>query len=343
VICFYEHTFMKSLKKNTSILLILIFINSSCLEQVEVGIRQQNEQLVVEGLLTNFAQDNYLRLSYTTQYAYDNEIIPARGVLVEVRRDNGEKTIFRPVPDELGVYKPDEKFVGVVGASYSIYLKLPDEREFISAPEKMVQPVPIQNISAEFEKNPRYGFRVFVDFQDSKELGNYYRWDASGYHIRRTRTSDNRYNRCYVLKTETNVNIISDANINGNIVKAKAVFFSPFYATGRHFIEIKQRSISRNAFLFWQNYQKQASRSGTIFDPLPAQLAGNIKNTKNPNDIALGYFEVASTSSQKHTIAKGDSLYAIDYYFNNEYYIPQGDCMIVFPFSIYADRIPTGW
>jgi Domain of unknown function (DUF4249) len=329
------------MKKLVVILSFLSFILSSCLDEVKIPLRQETEKMIVEGLFTNDSTENFLRLSLTTQYGTNNTIKPVLDAFVEVRSTAGAKIQYRKDPRVLGVFKPEiADFNRKIGEAYYLYIKLADGREYTSSPEKIENPVSVKDITAKFRKVPSFGYEVFINTKDPKETANFYRWETSGYHTRRS-SPVTPYSRCNVLLKDEKIRLLSDASINGSLIKDQPVFFSPYYATGKHFIEVKQFGISRNAYLFWKKYEQQKVRTGTIFDPLPAILYGNVKNMKDKNDIAIGYFEVASISKKKTIIP--DTLTAYDYFFDNPLYLPPGDCMLIYENSIYSDRIPKGW
>jgi Domain of unknown function (DUF4249) len=336
------------MKKQVSIFLLFVIVLSSCLDEVKLQLRQETEKLIVEGNVSNEIEGTYLRLSLTTQYGYAEDIKPARGVYVEIRDSKNQVFSFRPDPNTTGVYLPDKQdFKGEIGESYSIYLKLQDGREFSSKPEKILAPVAIKTLSAKFRKTNQYGYEVFLDTQDPKDAENYYRWETSGYYVRRsvgipTGPGDGKaWNRCYLYAKDRSIRIYSDANTNGSLLASQPIYFSPYYTVGKHLIEAKQYTISRSSYAFWRKYQQQQIRTGTIFDPLPATLLGNVVNIKDKNDIAIGYFETAAVSKKRMIIP--DTLTKYDYFFNNEIYVPGGDCMNAFPSAIYSDRLPKGW
>jgi hypothetical protein len=55
--------------------------------------------------------------------------------------------------------------------------------------------------------------------------------------------------------------------------------------------------LNQDIYLFWQQYLQQTNRTGSILDPLPASLIGNIHNATDSNDVALGYFETSAVRS----------------------------------------------
>ena len=145
------------------------------------------------------------------------------------------------------------------------------------------------------------GYQIYIDSQDPANDTNYYRWTASSVTRRQTTGYCGPFcnctcvtgESCFVPREHTDLNIFSDLLINGNQIKRKPIFFSPVYATGNIYLEINQFSITREAYQFWKRYQEQLTRTGTILDPLPSPIEGNIYNINNPNDLALGYFSAA--------------------------------------------------
>lgn len=61
------------------------------------------------------------------------------------------------------------------------------------------------------------------------------------------------------------------------------------------FITVKQLSISRDAYEYWEKIKIVIENQGSLFDIPPAPIIGNIKNTNNPNEKVLGFFEVAKS------------------------------------------------
>ncbi|WP_194975778.1 DUF4249 domain-containing protein [Aquiflexum lacus] len=61
------------------------------------------------------------------------------------------------------------------------------------------------------------------------------------------------------------------------------------------FISVKQLSINREAFEYWERIKIVIENQGSLFDIPPAPINGNIKNVNDPNDKVLGFFEVAKS------------------------------------------------
>ncbi|MEB2778670.1 DUF4249 domain-containing protein [Algoriphagus sp. D3-2-R+10] len=61
------------------------------------------------------------------------------------------------------------------------------------------------------------------------------------------------------------------------------------------FISVKQLSINRDAYQYWEKIKTILDNQGSLFDIPPAPINGNIKNTNDPNEKVLGFFEVAKS------------------------------------------------
>jgi hypothetical protein len=330
----------------------LVFSLMSCLDEYNVPIQQLTEQLVVEARLTDEDVTPTLRLSVTTQFGTASTYKPVQGALVRITDNTGKAVVFRSSPTQPGYYLPsDLKFRGQPANTYTLSITLPDGRVFESVPETMPASVPIQNVRAQFQgpitegKVTEPGYKVFVDVQDPKSTQNYYRWTAWGVHKRKSTGVRVSFTGvccdvCWVRKDDNAVNMFSDAGVDGSTLKGRLVFLSPFYYYGKHHVEVTQYNISRNTFQFWRRYQEQLQRTGTIFDPIPAPVVGNITNKANPTELALGYFEVASVS-KKRLVIPGDTL--VGKLMPNSLFVQEGDCMAAYQYSLYDIFPPPGW
>jgi Domain of unknown function (DUF4249) len=326
---------------------------SSCLDPYPVEATQETEKLVVEALLTNDAQKPTIRLSFTSKFGSFANTIPVRGALVQVKDNKGITMLFKPLPTVPGLYEPnDRNYRGEPGKTYTLSVKLTNGRTYESSPETMPAVVAVEKISANFE-NPvtegrlgATGFRVVLDVQDPKNIENYYRWTSWGLYKRKSTGVAVGFGGgiccdvCWVRKDENGINILSDTNADGGLLANRTVYFSPFYYYGRNYVEVRQFCITRGAFQFWRRYNDQLSRSGSIFDPIPAPVLGNMVNIADRSDVAIGYFEVASASI-KRIVIEGDQLIGKIAYPRE--FILNGDCSVAVPYAVYDTSEPPGW
>ena len=334
------------MNKYALLFLVLLVGLSACLDEYAVPVSQQTEQLVVEALLTDEDVLASFRLSFTTQFGDASSYNPVRGAFVGVTDNLGKITKFRSSSTLPGVYVcEDVNFRGQAGKIYTLTIRLTDGRIFESSPETMPAPVAISQLSARFESKFNAGYQITADLNDPKNVENYYRWTAWGLSKRKTTGVPLNFSgiccdECWVREDALGVNLFADAGVDGNPLRGRPVFLSPFYYFGNHYVEVRQYNTSRQAFQFWRRYQEQFQRTGTIFDPIPAPVVGNVANKANANELALGFFEVASVST-KRLIVPGDTLFGKVKF--EPLFVRPGDCLSAYPFSIYANVPPPGW
>jgi hypothetical protein len=133
---------------------------------------------------------------------------------------------------------------------------------------------------------------------------------------------------------------MSDELINGNPIVRQFVYFSPIRTRGPHLIEVSQYSLTEAAYRFWQRYEEQRIRTGSILDPLPEPIEGNLSNADNPEEVALGYFGASSLTRQR---IKTDpvALDADRILLYESIFLREGDCHLSWTGSEYdpeADR-----
>jgi hypothetical protein len=61
------------------------------------------------------------------------------------------------------------------------------------------------------------------------------------------------------------------------------------------FVSVRQLSINREAYEYWEKIKIVVNNQGSLFDIPPAPVLGNIFNVEDREETVLGYFEVAKT------------------------------------------------
>ena len=334
-------------------LMLIAFL--SCIDQVELPIRAEAPRLVVEGQITNEAPPYSVRLTYTGNYGNggqnpDNQYV--KEAQVSVADDQGRLARF--VSMGQGMYKTtDSTFRGQVGRSYSLSVVLANGKRYISNPERMPDVPVIDSISATLVKTGNFAIPYAVSYavntRDPAPERNFYRW--TGYGIT-TRLSvgvpcslgnPNLCNyRCWTTVSSPVVNVYSDEAINGNPLRGRAILQIPIYAIGPQLIDIQQYGITQTNYQFWKLYQQQNSRTGSIFDPLPAPVTGNLVNASDPVDVARGYFAVTSITRKRiRQVNYNAPFYGALTSYLAGLIVPPGDCRATYGNVPITE--PDGW
>ena len=339
------------------ILYCLLLIGfAACIDPVQLPVRTEAPRLVVEGQITNEAPP-YVRLTQTGNYnGVDGQKIGeyyVQNAQVSLSDDQGR--MVRLASTGLGFYQSsDTTFRGQIGHSYSLSIVLDNGKRYRTEPESMPAVPAIDSISAKLVKTeslPKpYAFAYSVNTTDPANAKNYYRWTAYGYTTRLSvgvfcsLNSPSRCNyRCWTLESTDVVNVYSDEAINGRPLRNRQVLQLPVYAVGPQLVEIQQYAITQANYQFWKLYQQQSARTGSIFDPLPAPVTGNVINVNDPTDVARGYFAV--TSITRHRLRQ--ATYNAPFYgalasFIASQIVPPGDCRDTYGSQTPITE-PVGW
>ena len=345
-------------------LIFFCFFIITCVRRITPPIRESAPILVVEGLLTTDSTPYTVKLSYTGKFlnasaridSNQNYINDAR---VVIKDDAGDSTLCNLISP--GTYQSiDSGFVGIVSHTYTLEVYLSNGKVYVSTPEK-ITPVPaIDSISIVYDSTYNYDTRptqliISANVHDPADTQNFYRWASLGWVPRKAWGNPCGYgspsptnpfvNACGALCLQyqgyNSLNVLSDQFVNGQEI-IQPVFYSPVYWLGKHYIQVQQMSLNKDLYLFWQQYLQQTNRTGSILDPLPSSLIGNIHNQSDSNDVALGYFQTSAIITKKIIIIPHSiQLYILES--TAAQYIPMGDCHGSIPNTLDDDAMPPGW
>jgi hypothetical protein len=74
----------------------------------------------------------------------------------------------------------------------------------------------------------------------------------------------------------------------------------------RYSILIKQYALDRKAYDFYKMMKTNTESIGSVFDPLPSNLTGNITCVSNPSEIVIGYVAAASVDEKRIFISRNE-------------------------------------
>jgi hypothetical protein len=317
--------------------ILLLFVAISCIDPFETDSIEGPQLLTVEGMVTTGVGPHTIKLSRSANYGsiFEALVRPVSGATVIVRDDLGGVTFFTESTVDRGAYSSPSNFSGVVGRSYTLQFQLVDGKVYTSFPEKLESVPIIENLSyqvvtipVEGEINARSGVQLLATISDPSDQNNFYFWrnDPSVYILRtrpdlffiRPPDADDRDpdpKDCCItcFRTELAGNesifIAQDDNFNGLSTKVPVGFVEDdglrFVQTYR--IDVRQLSISQGAYRFLRLVKQQSEINGSVFDPPPANIRGNMIRLDNPEEVVLGYF-MASGESKKRIYINGQDL-----------------------------------
>ena len=327
----------------SAITLISVFLLCTCIDPYYPKLGGYESLLVVDGLITNSDNSSTIRLSRTFQQVSSGpSVVSDANVYITDDTDNRISLANKGN----GIYKTDSlEFKGIPGRTYVLHVQTTDGEEFESDPCMMY---PVQEIdSIYFEKDQQFfsngtqaaeGIMIYLDSKGG--LGNpYYRWTFDEtwkfkvpypkiYDYIKTPGKPNApvfrpvkdvKEFCWKNNQSGEVLIRSIGEVNDGKVMKQPVSFIATGQTDRLLIQysilVKQYSVSKQEYDFWNNLKQVNETGNDIFAKQPYSVISNIHNTKNPNERVLGYFQISAISQKrKYILFRDVALTGLHFY-----------------------------
>lgn len=282
----------------------------------------------IEADISDDPELSKVRLTSSSNRLQSQLALPISKAVVTVTDQNGTKTSFTEgIP--VGTYYPPKGFLGKVGSTYTLNVKMLTGQTYESTAETMKAVPEIENAITRFETFEQYskvdvrraGFTVYLDFKDMPTEGDFYLWNWKHFEkigFCATCTDGGKFDfkkldcvqpkfpndailnymcdgNCWDISTNNDLNVFSDVLTNGQRVVGRQVARIPFDNWTPYYFRLEQRSITKNAFAFYQSLISQVQSSGSLFDvPAETRFSLNIKSLTTPSERVLGIFNVFS-------------------------------------------------
>ena len=313
-------------------LLIIVFVFlsfvPSCIDPINFSKGEDSNWLVVDGLITSEPGPYVVYLARTSEYSsYYAHIEDVEGAIVIISDDMGNSEILTEtyIP---GIYKTDPGGIrGVPGRHYKIEIETPDGKQYESDYELLIAVPEIDSIYYERRQHQELGdnnivqtfegFQISIDTKDPENINNCYMWSWEGTHevhtqpwdyfdwLKRKPAPKDCCAICWITERPGHIDVFDDILLGENQIIKKPVAFVRITDNGggRHFrgkyhIEVKQLSITKEAYNYWSSIEGQISSSGSIFEPPPVAIIGNIENVNNHEEPVFGYFGASAISTK---------------------------------------------
>jgi Domain of unknown function (DUF4249) len=294
-----------------------------CVSKYDPKITENTPKLVVDGLITDQPGPYQIRLQYSYPYTNQTSVRTIGGATVEISDDKGttEKLIDRGQ----GLYETAANGIrGEVGRKYTISIKTPEGKKYVSQPELLKPVAEFGRVYTEFQETSsptlRGHFNVFLDVKDSETPNDFYRWKWTHYedisYCLKTVTSGpagviRTRNKCcepcwQVEACNGCVILANDRLTNGKTITRIPLGKIPYDNKTGYFMLFEQYSLTPEAYQFWNSVESQINNSGGIFDLPPATVNGNIACTSHPEDQVLGYFGASSVVYKPLYVARNN-------------------------------------
>lgn len=306
-----------------------LLFSTACIREINLSTASSGNAgvLVVDGDFTDTYGPHRLTLSRPSPYG-QSVFEPVRDATVLLFDDQGNEAAYLPRYDaenDRYFYElPALAFQGIQGRAYRLEITLSDGNRYRSEPQTMPGRVDADTILLEGKTITKVSTADVVIEQKTAVVqlrtsipndGRPYflRWDAHSVYffieLQKPGSIPPPRHTCYPTDYFNAQKIVAQDARGSNgqtIVKeigSKIVDFS--FESSQYFTVI-QRSIGQQAYEYWTRIGKVADPQGSVFDPPPAPVPGNLININNPADQPLGFFEVAAVDTIRRKVFNGE-------------------------------------
>lgn len=312
--------------KNSWLLLMLILIYSCKDKYVIPEIAPATGYLVVEGNINGGNTTTTIALSRTTTLT-SNTRVYEQGATVSVEGKDGSS--FSLAEIAAGSYSINGLNLDN-NQTYRLHIKTSNGKEYLSDYVPVKTTPPIDSISWIRESD---GVRIYVNAHDDAAKTRYYLWDFSetweihsaylsvlDYDLTNPGQPTIRYidsvtysyvkdiYTCWVNQNSTTLELGSTAKLSQDKVYIPLVFIpnTARQLSVLYSMLVHQYALSKEAYEYLDKMRKNTESTGSIFDPQPAALAGNIHGVSDPNEMVIGYVNVSSMEEKRLWISKDE-------------------------------------
>ena len=298
---------------------LLFLVIASCVEPYNPpAISETVDLLVVDGFINISNNSATVSLSKATPIANDDGHVPEVNATVRIEDDNGD--IYSLYQEADGTYTLANMDLSL-SKKYRLIIVRGNGKEYFTDYIELKQTPPIDSIS--WAPTPRRdGINIYANTHDENNNDRYYQWRfvetweytskySPSYELRHGVALPNTVNvyQCWTTRPSSEILIASATHLNENVILNYPLIFIPKGSpkiSRRYSIIVEQRSLTKDAYDFWNQLKKTTENLGGLFDPLPSKVIGNLRSKNDSKEPVLGYFSGGSSAEQRIFIGADD-------------------------------------
>jgi hypothetical protein len=268
---------------------LVVFSFVACEKTVLLDISQNQPRVIIEGLVTNRPGLQYVKVTGSSGFYETGESPRIENASVIVTDDAGNRFDFVHNPgddaDSAGYYRPAVPFTGVIGRTYHLAVNV--DEVLYEATDLLTPVTTIDSLSTRINEDERDDpgttgkfYEVLMFAKEPQATTDYYLF---------------KFYRNDSLKVDTDTDIYySDDELLAENIDGIP---SPVYYAPGDLARVDMYSISREAYVFYNDLQRLLTNDGGLFGQPPSNSRTNLSNG------ALGFFQ-ASALNRKEILVK---------------------------------------
>ncbi|MEP6595794.1 MAG: DUF4249 domain-containing protein [Ginsengibacter sp.] len=318
------------MKKLFSSIICLVIITVGCKEKYLPAVAfETSGYLVVEGFISSSQQPTSILLTRTTRLYDSVNIVYEHNAVVNIESENNET--FPLYENGNGAYISSSLNLNS-NEKYRLHIKTQDNKEYVSDFAAVKHTPAIDSISWLRENG---GLRLYINTHDPQNNTRYYQWDYSEtweFHsaylssliyvidpssgnvidlvfrdpIRQS--VDTTIYKCWTTTNSTTIILGSSEKLTSDKIYLPLLSIAPKSEklSILYSIIVSQHALSHEAFIFFQKIKKNTEQLGSLFDPQPSELQGNIHCITNPAELVIGYIDISEEKEKRIFISSAE-------------------------------------
>jgi hypothetical protein len=326
--------------KTIPVILIIAVLITTCVEPFTPDIKESQELMVVEGLLTDQPGYQYIYVSRSSPFS-NPELLPEEQCLVMVVDDKGNSYLFsEQEPGAYSCWMTRSRLIP--GTAYKLIIHAGKGKAYESDYELLQTRCPsidsvyfeIENRETSDPEQPMQGIQFYIDLEAGEDQPRNYRWELvetweyyAAHYIQyyydgalHYMPDPMLYYKCWYTGRISNIYTMSTKQMLSNKIHKYPLNYVSNRTNRlriRYSLFVKQYTLSDDAFAYWDQMRKQNQEGGGFYEKQPSQIQGNIYNIDDPDEKVLGFFNVSSATEKR--------IYVDDI---NEFNFPGPDCVL---------------
>ncbi|QDA59533.1 DUF4249 domain-containing protein [Hymenobacter jejuensis] len=289
---------------------LLLLALASCIDRFEPTVLNASVgYLVVDGSI-NLNGVSTVRLSRTQNLSSKDAPPAETKASVFIEQEGGLR--FPLLETAPGVYASQALNL-VPGKRYRLFFRTQKQQDFAS---DFVEAKTTPAIDSVTWQAGAQGLQFYVDAHDAANNTRYYRWDfeetweftsayVSGVEYRNgqltSRTGEDIFH-CWRTEKSTAIKLGSTAKLGQDVIAHQPLTLLPPTSEKlgqKYSLLVRQYALTAAEFAYWELLQKNTESLGTLFDPLPSQLVGNVHALSDASETVIGFVGVQSVTEKR--------------------------------------------
>ncbi len=289
--------------RNLGIYSFLVLALTTCISPLEYEPDESENVIVVNGYITDQPGPHFVEISRIAPFKRITQggyIEPIEEAEVRLLDQNGSNIAL--FEDRPGRYATPSFFSGIAGRQYQLEISTKEGVFIESQVEELITGPEIDTVFTRFKLLPtsdEFGFRsgleVISQWKDPAGERNFHMWTRQR-GIYKIRTAPPPPGPpccavCWIMDIQEQIRVHEDLRQDGEVISETALFIEDDGKRFRirYWIDLEQLTLSAEAYEFYRILKSQLDISGSIFDPPPAEIKGNLYSTDESLTV-IGHF-----------------------------------------------------